>query len=192
MRKKDQQTRCKVEESERSLFRDAVSDAQPLAKPDRHQARLPPPRPIPRPASNAEENLYSHLLEKEAVVQPADDSKVLEYRKPGLQDSQLRKLRRGKFEREDELDLHGLTVAQARKELAAFLVRCKRRNLRCVRIIHGKGLRSGERGAVLKAQLDLWLRQYDEIQGYCPAQRTEGGSGAVYVLLRSGRTRPTE
>ncbi len=135
--------------------------------------------------------MLEDLLDKEKLTSDLAPGETLEYRRPGLQDRLLRKLRRGQFPREDELDLHGLTVDQARIALANFLVRCQLRQHRCIRIIHGKGLRSGERGPVLKTYLRSWLESHESVMAVCPAQRNEGGTGAVYVLLRN-RQQPVE
>jgi DNA-nicking Smr family endonuclease len=92
--------------------------------------------------------------------------------------------RRGHWAIQDAIDLHGLTSPEARTLLAEFLASCVRRGLRCVRIIHGKGLRSKNREPVLKRKVAHWLMQRDEVLAYCQARRTEGGGGAVVVLLK--------
>ena len=108
-----------------------------------------------------------------------------EFHRPGLQRSVLRKLRRGHYAVTDELDLHGLTVAEANPRLAAFLDQARGERLACVRIVHGKGLRSPGNDPVLKPKVLGWLRQHDGVLAYTAARRTDGGSGALYVLLRS-------
>ena len=97
-----------------------------------------------------------------------------------------RMLRRGHWVIQDEIDLHGLTAPEAHALLAAFLAASLRRGLRCVRVIHGKGLRSKNREPVLRNKVARWLMQRDEVLAYCQARRTEGGSGAVVVLLKAG------
>ena len=99
----------------------------------------------------------------------------------------MRKLRRGHWVIQDELDLHGFTVPDARELLVEFLALCARKGLRCVRIIHGKGLRSKNRQPVLKQKVANWLMRRDEILAFCQARPTEGGGGAVVVLLKGGR-----
>jgi DNA-nicking Smr family endonuclease len=95
----------------------------------------------------------------------------------------MRKLRRGQFSSRAELDLHGLRSEEARRTVAEFLHAARERNLRCVRIIHGKGRGSGARGPVLKQKLGSWLRQRSEVLAFCSARPADGGSGALYVLL---------
>ena len=95
----------------------------------------------------------------------------------------LRKLRRGHWVIQDELDLHGMNREQAAVAVAEFLRRCLRRGLRCARIVHGKGLGSRNREPVLKGLLRKWLLR-EEVAAYCQAPAAEGGSGAVLVLLK--------
>jgi DNA-nicking Smr family endonuclease len=97
----------------------------------------------------------------------------------------MRRLRRGLFPIDDELDLHGLSQAAARNHLADFLARSRDGGCRCVRIIHGKGYRSGARGPVLKAAVNLWLRRHLDVLAFVSARAIDGGAGAVYVLLRA-------
>jgi DNA-nicking Smr family endonuclease len=88
---------------------------------------------------------------------------------------------------QDQLDLHGLTVVEARELLIMFLNECRRHDARCVRIIHGKGLRSKNREPVLRNKVASWLMQRDEVLAFCQARRADGGSGAVVVLLKAAR-----
>jgi DNA-nicking Smr family endonuclease len=111
----------------------------------------------------------------------------LVYVRDGIGTHVLRKLRRGHWIIQDELDLHGFNSADARELLREFLAQCMRKGLRCVRIVHGKGLRSKNRQPVLKGKVAVWLMRRDEILAYCQARPTEGGSGAVVVLLKGGR-----
>ena len=88
---------------------------------------------------------------------------------------------------QDELDLHGLTVEEARPALGEFLARCVRRGLRCVRVIHGKGLRSRNREPVLKRRVAGWLMHREDVLAFCQARGPDGGGGAVVVLLRGAK-----
>ncbi len=113
----------------------------------------------------------------------------LVYLRDGLSQQAVRKLRRGHWVIQDELDLHGLTTGEARELLAQFLGSCARSGARCVRIIHGKGLRSKNREPVLKTKVANWLIQRDEVLAFCQARQVDGGGGAVVVLLKSVRRR---
>jgi DNA-nicking Smr family endonuclease len=99
----------------------------------------------------------------------------------------LRKLRRGQWAVQAELDLHRHTIEQARIALAGFLADACRRHWRCVRVIHGKGLGSPNREPRLKGKVRRWLQHKDEVLAYCEARPAAGGSGAVVVLLRARR-----
>lgn len=102
----------------------------------------------------------------------------------GLSRQTLRRLRQGEWHIQAELDLHGLTKLEAKHEVAEFLHECKRRGGRCVRIIHGKGLRSPNKEPVLKHHVRHWLTQRDEVLAYVSARPADGGDGAVVVLLK--------
>ncbi len=111
----------------------------------------------------------------------------LVYLRDGMQSQTLRKLRRGHWGIQSELDLHGHTTTEARSAVAAFLRKCTCEGTRCVRIIHGKGLRSKNNEPVLKTRVGTWLRQCDEVLAYCQARQADGGGGAVIVLLKTQR-----
>jgi DNA-nicking Smr family endonuclease len=96
----------------------------------------------------------------------------------------MRMLARGKYSIQAEIDLHGMTVAEAKPRLANFIERCARNGELCIRIVHGKGLGSGRRGPVLKRHVNRWLRQWESVLAFVSARQVDGGTGAVYVLLR--------
>jgi DNA-nicking Smr family endonuclease len=109
----------------------------------------------------------------------------LSFRRAGVRTQVMRRLRRGLYPIDDALDLHGLDQSAARSELADFIARSRVGGCRCVRIIHGKGYRSGARGPVLKAAVNLWLRRHPDVMAFVSARAIDGGAGAVYVLLRA-------
>lgn len=126
---------------------------------------------------------------KEMLQDPEPDAvesgETLLYRREGVQDGVLRRLRRGHYRIEAELDLHGLNRDKARLEVTRFLALCQDRDRRCVRIIHGKGLGSPNSGPVIKSHLSSWLRRRSDVLAFCSARPVDGGTGAVYVLLRA-------
>jgi DNA-nicking Smr family endonuclease len=107
----------------------------------------------------------------------------------GLGTDVLTKLRRGHWVVQGEIDLHRLTVTEARDALAEFIDQSRLRGWRCVRVIHGKGLSSPNREPVLKGNVRRWLSRWGDVLAYCEAQRHAGGSGAVVVLLKAPSTR---
>ena len=115
----------------------------------------------------------------------ADAHAILAFKRDGVRDQVLRKLRRGLIPVDAELDLHGHSQSSARVRLAEFLAVSGAAGHRCVRIIHGKGYRSGARGPVLKIAVNLWLRRHFDVMAFASARAIDGGSGALYVLLRA-------
>ena len=167
---------------EHELFRAAVAGAEPLAhelaEPYR---RRPPPLPIQQPAHLIDDDEAQAVL-SEAEVETGD---FLFFARPGVQHRVLHDLQRGHIEVDIELDLHGLTVEVARRTLGQFLRDCAQLRVRCAHIIHGKGSGSVERRSVLKCKVNYWLRLREEVLAFCSATRRDGGTGAVYVLLRN-------
>ena len=166
------------------LFHASVSDVTPLRRPPKavHEPQRPRPIPAQRLRDNRE-TLRESLSDQLPWDSGAEAGDELAYARNGIGAHTLRRLRRGHWAIQAELDLHGLTVDEARGLLVDFLNQSVRRGLRCVRIIHGKGLRSKNREPVLKRKVAAWLMQREEILAYCQARRPDGGSGAVLVLL---------
>ena len=108
----------------------------------------------------------------------------LSYTAPGLQTAVLKKLRKGFFGLDAEIDLHGLTSNSAQQQLLQFLHDCTYNGCRCIHIIHGKGYRSTDQYPVLKNNLNLWLRRHQQVLAFCSASPKDGGTGAIFVLLR--------
>ncbi len=164
-----------------------LRDVTPLPPLNRAAVDKPLPQPIAEQRRRDDRAvLADSLSDEEAWEAGMETGDELSFLRPGLATNTLRKLRRGHWALQAEIDLHGSTVAEARPLLVEFLNHCLREGLRCVRIIHGKGLRSKNREPVLKRKVAYWLMQRDEILAYCQARRTEGGGGAVVVLLKSG------
>jgi DNA-nicking Smr family endonuclease len=168
------------------LFREAVRDVKPLG---RRAAIAEVAARRPRPAARFTRADRLAVLEEsltEAAFDPsAAGGEEVVYHRTGVQPAVLRKLRRGEYRVQGEIDLHGLTVAQARQVLREFLANALLRQWRCVRIVHGKGLRSGPRGPVLKGMVGAVLRKVGPVLAYVSARQVDGGTGAVYVLLSS-------
>ena len=174
-------------------FRAAVRDVTPLA-PSPVMAGLTKPKPrgrLRKPRASAVENLDETmpLVADPAAVEGASTAvtgdAALSFQRAGVRIQVMRRLRRGLYPVDDELDLHGLTQSAARNQLADFLAHSRDGGLRCVRIIHGKGYRSGARGPVLKIAVNLWLRRHLDVMAFVSARAIDGGAGAVYVLLRA-------
>ncbi|MCG5536098.1 Smr/MutS family protein [Ectothiorhodospira mobilis] len=170
-------------EDDSALFRAAVGPVHPV-RGGRHRARPAPPPPRPRQTERERLQVLEELRDDPfpgTEVQPGDE---LSFAQEGVQHQVFRKLRRGHYRIAAELDLHGFSSVQAREALAEFLAHARERRLRCVRIVHGKGRGSSNRGPVLKGLVAQCLRRRAEVLAYCSAPRNQGGTGAVLVLLR--------
>ncbi len=167
-----------------ALFREAVSGARPLPPPNRVAPAPRRARPVPRQTLDDERRVLTEMLSDPIAWHEAETGEALAFLRPGLNAQVLRKLRRGHWVIERELDLHGFNREEARLRLAGFLNECKRRQIRCVRIIHGKGLGSKNREPVLKQLVRAWLMQRDEVLAFTQARPVDGGSGAVIVMLK--------
>jgi DNA-nicking Smr family endonuclease len=170
------------EEDERELFRKAVRGVRRL----RQTGSLPdtPPRRAVAASRRADErNVLADSLALDAADLEIETGEELAWRREGVSEATFRRLRRGQYARRAELDLHGMTQAEARLALNDFLSESSALGLQCVRIVHGKGRGSGDRGPVLKAAVNRWLRRTALVRAFCSARRPDGGSGAVYVLL---------
>jgi DNA-nicking Smr family endonuclease len=171
-------------EADRLAFRAAVQGVRPLAH---TPSGLAPPAAGPRKRRVAARASAVIDIEAEMPIVGAHvtPEQQLAFHRSGVRDQVLRRLRRGLVPVEGELDLHGLNQARARVLLADFLDASKAQGARCVRVIHGKGMRSGERGAVLKSAVDHWLRRHYDVLAFTSAKAIDGGTGALYVLLRA-------
>lgn len=167
-------------EQDDDLFRQLLGDVTPLKPSDRR-----PPSPAPRkphlhhpaPAAAIPDMLSDHGAGERAVT---------EYLGNGLNRMTLRKLRRGEWPVQDELDLHGLNSDEARRLLTSFLHHATQQGLRCVNVIHGKGWHSEQGEGLLKRLARHWLAQHPQVLAFCDAPMNAGGSGAARVLLKTG------
>jgi DNA-nicking Smr family endonuclease len=172
-----------TDEDEFALFRQEMRDATRI-----RQNRLIHNKP--KPVAKA---IRQKIIDDEYQGEPFSDmfspetvgnEEYLEYRGPGIQHKLFGKLRNGKVHIEAELDLHGMTIAKAEPTLSEFLEFCQQQQIRCVRIIHGKGWGSRDNKPVLKSKLNHWLRQSQSVLAFCSATVDDGGTGALYVLLK--------
>ena len=174
---------------ETRLFREAVRDVKPLGSGTQAAEQPSTRRRRPRPAAKFSRADRLAVLEeslRDDFIDPALASgEELVFHRAGIQAAVLRKLRRGDYRVQGEIDLHGLNVSEAKQALREFLAQALLRQWRCVRIVHGKGLRSGPRGPVLKGMVGTVLRKIGPVLAYVSARQVDGGTGAVYVLLSS-------
>jgi DNA-nicking Smr family endonuclease len=165
-------------------FRDAMRDVSPIKATNRVEPYRPPRPPL---AAKRHEDERA-VIEELARLTLDDDAEIEEdasYLRPGLPRDILRKLRRTHWVIQDDLDLHGFTGEEAAMQTAVFLADARRRGLRCVRIVHGKGLRSAGREPVLRKRIRKLLTRRDDVLAFVEPRGFHGGSGAVVVLLEA-------
>ena len=168
-----------------NLFREAVKDARPFTAPLVHSYKLNP-KPIPKQFIRDEQQALADSLSDHFIpAHELETGEELLYLRDGHSPDILSKLRRGHWVVQAAIDLHGLVSDEARLYVSTFISDCKKNGIRCVRIVHGKGLGSRNREPVLKHKLRGWLMQKDEVIAYAEARRQDGGSGAVIVLLKA-------
>ncbi|WP_434359352.1 DNA endonuclease SmrA [Parasalinivibrio latis] len=177
-----------------SLFRDMMSDVKPIS-----QDKINKPNSAPAPtdaqlarqiaAQSIAESSPEYLsLDYAEMVKPDD---IIDFKRAGVQDGVHRKLRLGKYDIQARLDLHKMTLKQAREEVLNFLRQCQRMDIRTVIIVHGKGERSNPQ-ALMKSYVCQWLKQISDVLGFHSALRQHGGTGAVYVMLKKSAEKKLE
>ncbi|HRN75391.1 Smr/MutS family protein [Ottowia sp.] len=174
----------KQAEAAKNLFARAIGPTQPLRA---HGRVVHAPAPVtPEPRQRA---LDEQAVLREAISDEFDASTLLHtdehlsFRRPGIGPDVPPRLRRGDWTVQAEIDLHGMRTDEAREALGAFLREATKAGLRCVRVVHGKGLGSPGRTPVLKARVHGWLIQKKEVLAFVQAKPLEGGAGALLVLL---------
>ena len=178
-------------DAEKNLFERAAGAVQRL--PSHGRVHHVPEQPAPIPAQRQLDN--ARVL-KESISDHFDASTLLEvdeamsFRRPGIGIDVARKLRRGHWSIQRELDLHGFRTEDAREALAAFLREALRQGMRCVRVVHGKGLGSPGKTPVLKNKVHAWLVQKNEVLAFVQARASDGGAGALIVLLNTPALNP--
>lgn len=168
---------------EAALFRESIGEIRPVAS---RRRRLETPAPKPHARFSRADNQAALSESMEAGPDPADmeTGEELLFHGPNVNRKIIRQLRRGNYAIQEEIDLHGLTADEAHAELHAFIKAACAAGFKCVRVVHGKGHGSGPKGPVLKAGVNRWLTRWEEVAAFCSAQPRDGGTGAVYVLLK--------
>jgi DNA-nicking Smr family endonuclease len=173
-----------VSEKDTDDFKRAMRGTKPL----KHEPRVPAENPKPKPRARFARADQQRVLEESL----ADDIDTLEhgsgaalrFQRQHVGRRTMRKLQRGGYSVQAEIDLHGMTLEDARPALEDFIRYSASRGRLCVRVVHGKGLGSGERGPVLKNAVNRWLRRWDCVLAFVSTRQVDGGTGAVYVLLQ--------
>ena len=175
-------------ESEKNLFILAAGAVKPL--PDRRIAVLkkaPPPPKVMQYQQDEQAVLIEAISDEFDVGTLLDVDDLLSFRRPGIGPDVTRKLRRGDWSIQRQIDLHGLRRDEAREHLSFFIREAHKQGIRCVRVVHGKGLGSPGKAPVLKSRVHSWLVQKIEVLAFVQAKPADGGGGALVVLLTGSR-----
>jgi len=173
-----------LSEEDDDLFRREMSGAKPLRSGERVPAPKIKPKPKARFSRADEERALQETLEADIDTMEAGNAESMRFHRQSVGRRTMRKLARGKYAVQAEIDLHGMTIAEAKPRLADFIDYSVKQKLTCVRVVHGKGLGSGHRGPVLRNKVNHWLRKWDTVLAFVSARQVDGGTGAVYVLLQ--------
>lgn len=173
-------------DDEGELFRAVVGPVRRVRS-DRDHSRPRPPPPLASQRERDEANVMDDLAHAPIDYASVETGEEISYLRPGLQTRVLKRLKRGHWRIEDELDLHQMNLEAATASIRRFLDDADRDRMSCVRIIHGKGLRSGPQGPQLKRLTARLLSRHDRVAAFSSAPPHDGGTGAVYVLLRAHR-----
>ena len=171
-------------EAERNLFTRAVGKVAPISQPERVWS--PPQRPLPRPIQqdlDDEAVMHESMSDEFDITTLLDADDQLSFRRSGIGTDVTRKLRKGEWSIQGQIDLHGLRSDEARNAIGQFIRDAKRMGWRCVRVVHGKGLGSPGKEPVLKSKVQRWLVQKSEVLAFVQAKPSDGGAGALVVLL---------
>ena len=183
MKKKADNKTGRISPEDAALFRASVGEVKRLPEMDRVAPQVAARKLALRRARNDQQTPVSRPADTLSDFAPEDTAE--DYLGNGLSRMTLRKLRRGTWPVQDSLDLHGNTSDAARKLLQQFLQQSTHRGLRCVLVIHGKGLNSQDGEGILRKLTRHWLAQHMQVLAFCNAQPRDGGSGAVVVLLKT-------
>lgn len=179
------QQALEASQHDRLLFERTVGPVQAMVIPDPVHDRLPRPLPVPQQRQRDEQSVMREALSDEFDAETLlHTDEHLSYRCTGVGTDVVRKLRQGQWRLQAELDLHGLRTDEAREQLVDFVREACRQGLRCVRIVHGKGLGSPGKTPVLKSRVHSWLAQKTEVMAFVQARPADGGAGALVVLLK--------
>lgn len=185
-RREREAAQARLLEQEARIFELTVG---PVVKmPQANRVLLSGDRPAPEPVQRMldEQQAWKQALSDDFDVDSLlETDDTLSFRRPEITQESVRKLRRGHWALQGQIDLHGLRRDQAREALGQFIHDSARRGLRCVRVVHGKGNGSPGREPVLKARVRRWLVQKEEVLAFVQARASDGGSGALMVLLNA-------
>jgi DNA-nicking Smr family endonuclease len=177
----ERQTRL---QAEKNLFTQAVGKVQRLPNKQILNLTPKPPPPLPKQKKLDDAEVMRESISDDFDVSSLlDTDDALSFRRPGISVEVTRRLRRGEWAIQGQLDLHGLRTEEARDALGQFIRESHKKGLRCLRVVHGKGHGSPGKSPVLKGRVQSWLVQKVQVLAFVQAKPAEGGGGALMVLL---------
>lgn len=187
IKQQEQQKEHIQEQQDSHFFKEAMSGVNPLVTDKVNNIDQVKQKPAPKLMNftDYEDDIEIYdPLSDESEVTEIDGGEILSFCRDGIQKNVFKKLRSGHYRISDELDLHGFTVKQAKELLVYYLQEAAQFEGCCIRIIHGKGLSSGKQKSVLKTYINHWLSEHERVLAFHSAKIKDGGTGAVYVLLK--------
>ncbi len=176
-----------MRDDEATLFRQEMTGVKPLASTTKLRIKKAkdnsPGLEARRLAAVGSDNKYQDRL-SEKEIELISPHAILSFQRPGIQHGVFRRLRLGKYLPDAQLDLHQMSVRQARTEVQRFIEDCLAADIRCALILHGKGEGRKPHPALLKSCVAAWLPQMDQVLAFYSARNNQGGTGATYILLR--------
>ncbi len=181
----DQKMSKKQTDEDFSTFQDAIKGVKPL-KNDRIDLYAHPKNTRPfRDNNRYNDEAQQTPLSDERESPDVSGEEFLFFARTGMQFKTQKQLRQGKIIIDDHLDLHGYTIAEARETLLEFIQFAQKQQIRCIRLVHGKGYRNSSNKPVLKNKVNSWLRQHPDVLAFSSAQPKDGGTGAMYIIIKS-------
>ncbi|MCU7835544.1 MAG: Smr/MutS family protein [gamma proteobacterium symbiont of Taylorina sp.] len=168
-----------------NIFQNKIKGVRPM-KNDRIDLYANPENTRPFKDNNnyADDNAQSSISDQLEITGVGGEEFIF-FARSGLQLKTQKQLRQGKIPVDDHLDLHGLTISEARETLLEFIDFAQKQQIRCIRLVHGKGYRADTNKPILKNMVNSWLRQHSAILGFSSTQAKDGGTGALYILLKT-------
>ena len=174
-----------MQDEDKKLFQEAVKNVKPLKiKSKTIEVSVSKPKPIAKKLIEDEKKVLLDSISDDYIYDNIESEDGLLYLRHGHSPDILNKLKKGYWVVQGSIDLHGMISKEAKSYIVDYIQDCKKRHIRCIRIIHGKGIGSRNKEPVLRNKVKNWLVQKDEVIAYAQAPRYDGGSGAVIVLLK--------
>tara|TARA_B100000795_G_scaffold204577_1_gene158178 strand:- start:554 stop:1093 length:540 start_codon:yes stop_codon:yes gene_type:complete len=176
-----------MKDDEENIFREAVKNVKPLkikSQTIETASKQPKPKPIAKKFLEDERKVLLDSLSDDYIYEDVELEGGLLFLRAGHSPDIIKKLKKGYWVVQGSIDLHGMISQEAKSYIVDYIQNCKKRHIRCIRIIHGKGIGSRNKEPVLRNKVKNWLAQKDEVIAYAQAPKHDGGSGAVIVLLK--------